>query len=299
MKTVNSVSGGKTSAYMAVHYPADLNLFACVCIDEPKAKPKDLFVQNYALNKLNGNFIASAESDQTLKALIDLEQILGKEIVWTRGKSFDEIIKDSSYTRLPSWARRYCTLEMKLKPCFEYMLQNGFCGALNNIGFRFDEKYRVRKFYYDKDGKKKNPHFFYTPDTCNIITRRQKFKNIYFRHARFPLVRDQIDRKIITDFWKDKPIEFPVISNCVGCFHKDPIVLNKMFKLEPEKMQWFVDAEKITKQVRSRKTGLFREKSLGTWLYCLVTYEDIKNMNFTLEIDFNDFPSCDSGGCTD
>lgn len=299
MKTVNSVSGGKTSAYMALHYPADLNLFACVCIDEPKAKPKDLFVQNYALSKLNGNFIASAESDQTLRALIDLEQLLGKEIAWTRGKSFDEIINREGSTYLPSWARRYCTEEMKLKPCFEYILQNGFAPAFNNIGYRSNEKYRVKKFYYDKDGNPKNPHHFYSADTCNIKSRRQRFKSIHYRRAQFPLIRDNIDLKIISDYFKGKPIEFPVISNCVGCFHKDPIVLNKMFKLEPEKMQWFADAEKITKQVRSRKTGLFREKSLGTWLDCLVTYEDIKNMNFTLEIDFDDFPSCDSGGCTD
>tara|TARA_R110002167_G_scaffold149168_1_gene342383 strand:- start:9066 stop:9206 length:141 start_codon:yes stop_codon:yes gene_type:complete len=30
MKTVNSLSGGKTSSYMAVHYPADYNIFALI-----------------------------------------------------------------------------------------------------------------------------------------------------------------------------------------------------------------------------------------------------------------------------
>ena len=29
--TVNSVSGGKTSAYIAVHYPADYDVFSLVC----------------------------------------------------------------------------------------------------------------------------------------------------------------------------------------------------------------------------------------------------------------------------
>lgn len=28
MKTVNSLSGGKTSSYIAVHYPADIEVFA-------------------------------------------------------------------------------------------------------------------------------------------------------------------------------------------------------------------------------------------------------------------------------
>jgi len=34
MKTVNSLSGGKTSAYLAAHFPADLDVFALVCIDD-------------------------------------------------------------------------------------------------------------------------------------------------------------------------------------------------------------------------------------------------------------------------
>ena len=33
MKTVNSLSGGKTSSYIAVHYPADIEIFALCCID--------------------------------------------------------------------------------------------------------------------------------------------------------------------------------------------------------------------------------------------------------------------------
>jgi len=33
MKTVNSISGGKTSAYLAKHYPADIELFSLVRIE--------------------------------------------------------------------------------------------------------------------------------------------------------------------------------------------------------------------------------------------------------------------------
>ena len=35
MKTVNSLSGGKTSSYIAIHYPADYNVFALVHSDDP------------------------------------------------------------------------------------------------------------------------------------------------------------------------------------------------------------------------------------------------------------------------
>ena len=34
MKTVNSISGGKTSAYIAKHYPADINIFSLVRIED-------------------------------------------------------------------------------------------------------------------------------------------------------------------------------------------------------------------------------------------------------------------------
>ena len=34
MKTVNSISGGKTSAYIAANYPADYNVFALVRTDD-------------------------------------------------------------------------------------------------------------------------------------------------------------------------------------------------------------------------------------------------------------------------
>jgi hypothetical protein len=41
MITVNSLSGGKTSSYMAKHYPADFNVFALVRIAADYCKPKD------------------------------------------------------------------------------------------------------------------------------------------------------------------------------------------------------------------------------------------------------------------
>ena len=126
MKTVNSISGGKTSAYIAVHYPADYEVFSVVCIDDKECTPKDKAIVDYANRKLEklipkyGEFIATAEDDATLKAMMDLEQYLGREIIWVRGKSFDDVIDTGTQTRLPSWARRYCTEQMKLQPIFDW-----------------------------------------------------------------------------------------------------------------------------------------------------------------------------------
>ena len=88
IKTVNSISGGKTSAYIAANYPADYEVFSLVCIDDQKCSPKDKSIQRYVNDKLEkyipefGEFIATSEDDLTLTAMRDLEQYLGKEIVW-------------------------------------------------------------------------------------------------------------------------------------------------------------------------------------------------------------------------
>lgn len=68
--TVNSISGGKTSCYMAVHFPAAVNIFALVCIDYAPVSPKDPAIRRYATEKLNGDFIATAESTKTLRCLL-------------------------------------------------------------------------------------------------------------------------------------------------------------------------------------------------------------------------------------
>ena len=145
MKTINSLSGGKTSSYMAVHYPADINIFACVCIDDPMCMPKDLTVLAYAQNKLNGNFIASAESEKTLKIMMQLEQKIGREIIWVRDVSFDELLENRKI--LPTWSTRFCTTEMKIKPIYEHLyFRYGI--VKTQIGFRYDEferAYEIKK----------------------------------------------------------------------------------------------------------------------------------------------------------
>ena len=130
MVTVNSISGGKTSAYIAVHYPADYEVFSVVCLDDVRCKVKDPSVLLYAQAKLEkynnryGQFIATAEDDKTLKAMMDLEQYIGREIIWVRGLSYDDVLNSGTQTRLPSWARRYCTEKMKLAAIFEWWFYN-------------------------------------------------------------------------------------------------------------------------------------------------------------------------------
>ena len=61
-------------------------------IDDVKCKPKDSKLIQMVSDKLDLDFIATAESDKTLKVMFDLEQVLSKEITWVSGNSFDEVI---------------------------------------------------------------------------------------------------------------------------------------------------------------------------------------------------------------
>ena len=86
MKTLNSLSGGATSSYMAANFPADYDVFALVCIDYEPARPRDAKLvqmvndklQKHSFNK--SEFIATAEDVKTLQVIFDLEQMIGREI---------------------------------------------------------------------------------------------------------------------------------------------------------------------------------------------------------------------------
>jgi hypothetical protein len=279
MITVNSLSGGKTSSYMALHFPADINIFACVCIDHKAASPKDPAILKYATDKLKGNFIASAEHEKTLKVMLDLEQALGSEVVWVRGKSFDEIIDNAGC--LPTWKRRFCTTELKIIPIFEYTYFR-FGKVKMNIGYRADEPERI-------NSGKKNTLMKYPTSVNTFGTFRQKWEEIDWRENEFPLYKT-FHFEIIKFFKKNFPgILFPPDSNCMGCHHKPPNLISQNHKETPEVLDWFAMQEE-----KKKNKGL----KIHTWHDDKVSYREIFKMNFTEEIDF-DFTMCNSGGCTD
>lgn len=299
MITVNSLSGGKTSSFIAAKYPANYELFSLVCIDDKNCTPKDKSLVYYVNAKLEkfipefGEFIATAEDDATLVAMRDLEQYLGKEIIWVRGKSFDDVIDLGTQTRLPSWARRYCTEQMKLEPIFRWWFNNIGEKCEMRIGFRFDEFDRMQRFFNNSD-----PTNFKIPVSCSTKGQRlQRHENFNWRFCSFPLIKDGITKQVVEDYWRKngwiggnlfeekRQIEFPVVSNCVGCFHKKPETLCVMAAMHPEKMKWF---------------ALQEDKEMGTWLDSKVKYETFiaHSQNWIPEM-IKENASCDSGGCTD
>lgn len=270
MKVVNSISGGKTSSYMALHNQADYNIFSLVRIDATYCRPKDSSIVKYVSDKIAMDFIATAESDITLYAMRDLEQMLGKEIIWVTGKSFDEVCKIKK--ALPGSIMRFCTHEMKLVPIAEYWHKNIKEKVIMNIGYRYDEKERADKFNNDIKivvGKH--------PDGRNM------WKELDWRVPNFPLITSKIFNNHIHDWAKKSGIIFPPDSNCIGCFWKPYQQLRKNWEDEPNKMRWFSEMEK-----QYNKT--FKKE---------FTFEQIKNIGLQTDFIFGTGSGCQAGFCTD
>jgi hypothetical protein len=303
MIKINSLSGGRTSSYLAIHFPADHNIFSVVCIDRPDAAPKDPAIRAFAQDKLEsfaaefGEFVATAEDDATLKVMMDLEQLMGREVTWVRGMSFDKLLSDTGRTRLPSWARRYCTSTMKLLPIFLWWWQNIQEKCEMRIGFRFDEFMRMQNFFNNSD-----PTNFSIPIACKTTgQKRQVHETFKWRYCSFPLIQAGVTAGMVDAYWMDngwlggtlfeerRQIQFPAVSNCIGCFHKKPETLAAMADIHPEKFRWFVDQEL---------------KGMGTWLDDKVTYQHIADNRLAIGLDYiaearHGGKICDSGGCTD
>jgi len=276
MKTINSLSGGKTSSYLAAHYPADYNLFALVKINDVKCAPKDKSIIKYASDKLGVEFIATAESDKTLYVIRDLEQLLGKEIIWVSGYSFDELIKKRK--ALPNMMQRFCTTEMKMFPIAEWWFKEIGEKIQMQVGFRYDEKERADRFRTDikiKIGKHSNGN--------------NKWKEFNWRVGKFPLIEDKINHYQVAQWANKTDLIFPPDSNCVGCFWKPLQQLRKNWEDEPLKMQWFSDIEKAN---FSKRTKVQRWKKEAT-------FAQIKTIGLQQDFNFGTGSGCQAGFCTD
>ena len=267
MKTINSLSGGKTSSYMAYHYPADYEIFSLVRIEADYCKPKDNGIVKYVSDKIGMDFIATAESDTTLYAMRELEQKLGKNIIWVTGKTFEQVI--SQRKAIPNQQWRFCTTEMKLRPIFDWWYANLKEKIKMGIGFRHDEAERADHFtttFKGITGKRGS---------------RNKWETIDWREGHFPLIQDKISHFEVYKWALASGMTFPPDSNCVGCFWKPLQQLRKNWDDEPVKMRWFSEME--TPKARWKKEA---------------TYKNIKRLGLQLDFYFGTGSGCQAGFCT-
>ena len=136
MKTVNSLSGGKSSSYIAINYPADYNVFSLVRTNDKDCMYPDSKVRQIVSDKIGCEFIGTTEQDEIIKIMLELSEIV--DIDWITAEPFENIINGtwnkgkngSNY--LPNQMVRYCTTHLKMIPIFNYWKQNINEVALNH-----------------------------------------------------------------------------------------------------------------------------------------------------------------------
>jgi len=284
MKTVNSLSGGKTSSYIAANYPADYNVFSLVRTDDKKCLFPDAKIRQEVSDRLGKEFIGTLEEDTIIYTMLDLEQFIGSKIDWVTGKTFDDVVsRNNGKTQLPNPIRRFCTVDMKIKPIFDWWKANINEIVETRIGFRANETNRANTMIE----RCKPTNGVMTFKT--IVGKRKtqnKWADIPYQIPRFPLIEDNIFKDKVEKYWSDKNVRFAYMNNCVGCMHRNPILLRKMFDKEPNKMNWFVETEK--KAIKSYKNNTWRSDT---------TYEKIGKSLSQIDLFDDDFNECDSGHC--
>jgi hypothetical protein len=284
MKTVNSLSGGKTSSYLAVHYPADYEVFAVVCADDHNAgRDLDKWLVrkvNEKLEKQSSNsrwpeFRATTEDPRTLTAILDLEQKIGREIIWLRGMGWEEMVKKRK--AIPNKNKRFCTSVMKIQPIFEYCYNFIGLPVDMRVGFRYDEEHRRNTF---KDTYKYANRCEYRPKSATWIHR---WEEMVWRVGSFPLVDNKITHFQVANYWEMQGIEFPPDSNCQNCFWKHPQQLRKNMDENPAIMQW-------SKVLEEMHDHTFNDE------YSLL---QIEKMGIQETFAFGGGSGCQAGFCTD
>ena len=279
LKTVNSLSGGKTSSYIAANYPADYNVFSLVRTDDKKCLFPDAKIRQEVSDRLGKEFIGTLEEDTIIYTMLDLEQYIGSKIDWVTGKTFDDSIittkKGTKY--LPNKMARYCTTELKTLPILHWMYDVIKEPVIMRFGYRANETRRAIKMLEktDEDGFTKVKTTF-----TKLKDGRNSWGVYKYCKPEFPLIKDNIYKDTIEEFWKDKKVRFAYMNNCVGCWWRSPLLLKKMHNKHPEKMQWFADQETNKSKWRSD-----------------IIYKDIIKWKTQTELFDNDFNECDSGYC--
>ena len=283
MKTFNSISGGQTSAYLEANYPSDYRAFALVRTSDKNCIYPDAKVRQIVSDKINAEFIGTLEDDVIIDTILDLEQFTGREIKWVTGKTFDEVIsRKSGIPYLPKSIIRFCTTEMKVEPLFKYWLSLNIEPWECRFGFRANEQRRAQNTNnrLNKDGLLTHKSIIGKHKNGN-----NKWKEFAYQKPSYPLIEDYIFKDQIQKFWKDKPVKFAWMNNCVGCMHKQPMLLKKMMEKHPNKLQWFIDQEEKAKVMKG-----------NTWRPD-VLYSKIQKWHSQIELFDDDFNECDSGYC--
>jgi hypothetical protein len=295
MITVNSLSGGKTSSYISMNYPADLEVFALVCIDDINANANTAFKVDAKIRQMVNDklqkycphmpeFLSTAEDPLTIKTMFDLEQLIGREIVWVRGIGYDSLIREYNY--IPNAMASKCTTLTKIDPIFKLLYMHFELPCRMRIGYRADETSRVEDFtenykmpiYSQMYNKPKHGGMGFTEWFS-------RFFDFQYRVGEFPLVKDDVFNLDVQNFWipfiEAGLIEFPPDTNCTFCFHKKLQQIKVNSLRNPSLAMWAAVMEEIQGNTFQKKWSML----------------ETQNVNIQSDLFENVHSSCKGGYC--
>lgn len=260
---------------MATHFPADHTIFALVTNENPEGSIKDPGLMRYAGDKV-GDFISTPETDKTLIVIRDMEQRLGREIIWVKAdQSFDDLIRSKNY--IPNKVAAFCSQELKTIPVFWWCYFNLFASEGDRvnmqIGYRADEHWRNA-----------NPEIKLPISQSLKGQQRHKLKTFNWRELDYPLIENLVFKADILKWAKSSEYDFPPDDNCQHCFWKNPALLYKNGQRDRAKIAW----------------AARMEKEIGGQWRSDTSYQSILKRRPQLDMFTEEqiSPMCDTGFCT-
>jgi hypothetical protein len=164
---------------------------------------------------------------------------------------------------------------MKLKPIQEWWFKTINEVVDMRIGYRANEMRRSKSMIERlRDGVQ------YDKFVVGSKNGRNKWKELAWRVPSFPLIMDSVFKDKIEEYWKEKPVRFAYMNNCVGCFHRNPVLLKHLSNTNESKFDWFMNAETDVAQFKTE-----------------TSYKNIKSSLSQTTLFDEDFSECDSGFC--
>lgn len=194
------------------------------------------------------------------------------------GDTFEQVIRNHG-DYLPNKIARFCTTDMKIMPIFNFLQEHTELPVIMRIGLRPTEVERMETILgrADENGLEKMK----TIIGKSKNGKRNKWGEVPYRYAQFPLIYDNIQKDTIYNYWEDKPVRFAYRNNCVGCVNRNPLFLSHIAKKDIDSFNWFVGQEEKT----------------GNKFNSEIEYKRILKFGIQNELFDEDFNECDSGYC--
>lgn len=261
-----SISGGRTSAYLAIKLQneySDRYDLKFIYANTGKEHEETLLFLDRIDRKFNLNIVWLEAVINPIKNKGTTHKIISFETASREGEPFEDMIKVYG---IPNTSYPHCNRELKICAMNSYVKSIGWQHEFRAIGIRADEDGRA----CDNAGKE-----------------RKLYPLIDF----FPT-----DKQDVLDWFKDKDYDLKLpehLGNCVTCWKKSEPKLIRIMRDEPERFEFFDRMEKEHGLSGSNKDGtkrvFFRNNKSA---------EDLKYLEHAMpELDFGNLDRCANEEC--